>query len=65
MKLTDTTDSDQAQAHDQITSDDNQPKFTHELAAGGAAYFAAREYEKHCDENGTLFPYLKSLNDMH
>ena len=52
-----TADSDQAQAHDQIVNGgDNRPQFTHELAAGGAAYFAAREYEKHCDANGTFLP---------
>jgi Protein of unknown function (DUF3759) len=56
--LTIATDSDQAQAHDQIVNsgDDNRPEFTHELAAGGAAFFAAREYEKHCDANGTVSP---------
>lgn len=47
-------DSQQAMAHDQITNyDDNKPEFTHELAAGGAAYFAMHEYEKHCAANGT------------
>jgi len=45
-------DSDQAQAYQQSTDPDNQPKFTHELAAGGAAFYAAREYEKHCEANG-------------
>ena len=61
-ELTVIADSDQAQAHDQIVNGgDNQPEFTHELAAGGAAYFAAREYEKHCDANGTSHLVRQSL----
>lgn len=56
--LTLSTDSDQAQNYQQIQDPDNQPEMTHELAAGGAAYFAAREYEKHCDENGKLPTFL-------
>jgi hypothetical protein len=64
-KLTATIDSDQAQAHDQIVNGgDNQPEFTHELAAGGAAYFAAREYEKHCDANGTSRSLRKTLTSL-
>jgi hypothetical protein len=63
MNLTVTADSDQAQAHDQIVNGgDNKPEFTHELAAGGAAYFAAREYEKHCDANGMPLHPLQSYN---
>ena len=50
------TDSDQAQNYQNFTQSDpdNQPKFSHELAAGAASYFAAREYEKHCAENGMI-----------
>ena len=39
---------------------DNRPEFTHELAAGGAAFFAAREYEKHCDANGKPSSHAKA-----
>lgn len=31
---------------------DNKPKFTHELVAGAAAYYAADKYEEHCEANG-------------
>ncbi|MCJ1473882.1 hypothetical protein MMC13_002537 [Lambiella insularis] len=44
-------DSDQAQASQQLQSD-NQASFTHELIAGAASYEAAKAYENHCNQNG-------------
>eukprot|EP00891_Asterochloris_glomerata_P007935 jgi/Astpho2/7935/Aster-06409 len=38
---------DQQQAHDQLYGDQpHEGKFSHEAVAGGAAFFAMREYEK-------------------
>jgi hypothetical protein len=36
----------------QFQQSDNKPKLSHELVAGAAAYYAANEYEKHCEANG-------------
>jgi len=47
-------DSDQAQSMQQFQNQDpdNQPKLSHELVAGAAAYYAADKYEEHCEANG-------------
>ncbi|TID22683.1 putative phosphoglycerate mutase family protein [Venturia nashicola] len=44
-------DSNQAQAYDQVKSD-NQASLSHELIAGAASYEAMKAYEKHVAENG-------------
>ncbi|KAJ6531779.1 hypothetical protein B0H19DRAFT_1272973 [Mycena capillaripes] len=46
-------DSSEAQAYDQIsTGKVHKSDISHELLAGAAAFAAARQYEKHCEENG-------------
>ena len=50
----------------QFQDPDNQPKFTHELIAGAAAYYAAGKYEEHCEANGKTFPlFLSGKNTIH
>jgi len=45
-------DSDEAQAHTEITNAPHKAKLSHELIASGVAYEAAREYEKHVEKHG-------------
>jgi hypothetical protein len=44
-------DSDQAQAHSDVTGG-NQATFSHEVIAGAAAYEASKAYENHVAANG-------------
>ncbi|PVG02531.1 hypothetical protein CPB86DRAFT_697391 [Serendipita vermifera] len=44
-------DSDEAQAHQQLTSG-HKAEWSHELIAAAASYEAAKAYEKHVSENG-------------
>ncbi|KAM0751453.1 hypothetical protein T439DRAFT_325589 [Meredithblackwellia eburnea MCA 4105] len=46
------SDSQQAQAYDQVQSGENKSSWSHELIAGAAAFEAARAYEKHVAANG-------------
>ncbi|CAE6419670.1 unnamed protein product [Rhizoctonia solani] len=46
------SDSDQAQAHNQVTQAPHEAQWSHELIAGAAAYEASKAYEKHAAENG-------------
>ncbi|TVY23125.1 hypothetical protein LHYA1_G007829 [Lachnellula hyalina] len=47
-------ETDERQAYDQFQQapDEHKAKMSHELVGGAAAYYAAREYEKHCAQNG-------------
>ncbi|KAE9410554.1 hypothetical protein BT96DRAFT_805661 [Gymnopus androsaceus JB14] len=46
------SDSDQANAWDQVNNAPHKAELSHELLAGAASYEAAKAYEKHCAENG-------------
>ncbi|KJK84207.1 hypothetical protein H634G_00570 [Metarhizium anisopliae BRIP 53293] len=48
----DTYDSDQAQAYDQVTNRPHEAKWSHELIGGAAAFEAAKAYEDHVARNG-------------
>ncbi|EIW79545.1 hypothetical protein CONPUDRAFT_144799 [Coniophora puteana RWD-64-598 SS2] len=45
-------DSDQAQAHDQVTNAPHKSELSHQLIAAAASYEAAKAYEKHVAKNG-------------
>ena len=66
------TDSDQAQAAQQLQNNqpDNQASFSHELIAGAASYEAAKAYENHCAANGRslyflISPFISLKNSYH
>ncbi|KAI0774284.1 hypothetical protein C8Q74DRAFT_1269269 [Fomes fomentarius] len=44
--------SDEAQAYDQVVNAPHEAKLSHELIAAAASYEAAKAYEQHCDANG-------------
>ncbi|KIM84851.1 hypothetical protein PILCRDRAFT_67324 [Piloderma croceum F 1598] len=46
------SESDEAQAHAELTNAPHKASVTHELLASGIAFEAAREYEKHVEKNG-------------
>ncbi|KII95165.1 hypothetical protein PLICRDRAFT_25752 [Plicaturopsis crispa FD-325 SS-3] len=46
------SDSDQAQAYDQVTNAPHKAELSHELIAAAASYEAAKAYEKHVEANG-------------
>ncbi|PHH68645.1 hypothetical protein CDD82_377 [Ophiocordyceps australis] len=54
-------DSDQAQAHYQVTNEpQHKAKWTHELLGGAAAYEAAKVYENHEAQNGRPKSHAKA-----
>ncbi|KAF8974527.1 CipC-like protein [Flammula alnicola] len=46
------SDSDQAQAYEQVVNAPHKAELSHELIAAAASYEAAKAYEKHCAANG-------------
>ncbi|KAJ7752609.1 hypothetical protein B0H16DRAFT_1545921 [Mycena metata] len=54
------SDSDQAQAYEQVTNAPHKAALSHELIAAAASYEAAKAYEKHCAENGQPESHAKA-----
>ncbi|KAH7254444.1 hypothetical protein FSOLCH5_011503 [Fusarium solani] len=46
------SDSDQAQAYDQVVNRPHEAEWSHELLGGAAAFEAAKAYENHVSRNG-------------
>ncbi|KDQ64533.1 hypothetical protein JAAARDRAFT_117899 [Jaapia argillacea MUCL 33604] len=46
------SESDQANAYNEVNASPHKAHVSHELIAAAASYEAAKAYEKHCEENG-------------
>ncbi|KDQ54515.1 hypothetical protein JAAARDRAFT_160537 [Jaapia argillacea MUCL 33604] len=47
-----TSNSQEAQAYEQVNSSPHKSHLSHELIAAAASYEAAKAYENHCQKNG-------------
>ncbi|KAF9223393.1 hypothetical protein BS17DRAFT_754420 [Gyrodon lividus] len=56
-----THDSDEAQAHAQVTDESHTAKLSHELIAAAASYEAAKAYEHHVAKNGKPVNHQKAV----
>ncbi|KAM5540524.1 hypothetical protein V8D89_005982 [Ganoderma adspersum] len=54
------SDSDEAQAYEQVTNAPHQAKLSHELIAAAASYEAAKAYEDHVAKNGQPDSHAKA-----
>jgi len=54
------SDSDQANAYDQVVNAPHKAELSHELTAAAASYEAAKAYENHCKENGKPESHAKA-----
>ncbi|KAF8805503.1 CipC-like protein [Phlegmacium glaucopus] len=54
------SDSDQAQAYDEVTNAPHKAKLSHELLAAAASYEAAKAYEDHVAANGQPDSHAKA-----
>ncbi|KIJ62820.1 hypothetical protein HYDPIDRAFT_41531 [Hydnomerulius pinastri MD-312] len=56
-----THDSEEAQAHSQVTGGGHTAKLSHELIAAAASYEAAKAYEHHVAKNGKPANHQKAI----
>ena len=54
------SESDEAQAYDQVVNAPHQAKLSHELIAAAASYEAAKAYEDHVAKNGQPDSHAKA-----
>jgi len=54
-------DSEEAQAHEQVTNAGHKASLSHELIASAASYAAAHAYEKHVEKEGKPVNHAKAL----
>ncbi|RPD67153.1 hypothetical protein L226DRAFT_565900 [Lentinus tigrinus ALCF2SS1-7] len=58
------SDSDQAQAYDQVVNAPHKAELSHELIAAAASYEAAKAYENHCEREGKPESHEKAKEIM-
>ncbi|KAG5351314.1 hypothetical protein E4T56_gene11416 [Termitomyces sp. T112] len=58
------SDSDQAQAYNQVTNAPHKAELSHELIAAAASYEAAKAYENHVATNGRPDSHAKAKEIM-
>ncbi|KAF8693222.1 hypothetical protein AX14_002286 [Amanita brunnescens Koide BX004] len=54
------SESDEAQAYEQVTNAPHKSKLSHELIAAAASYEAAKAYEQHVQANGKPVSHAKA-----
>jgi len=54
------TESDEANAHQEVENAPHKSEISHQLLAAAASYEAAKAYEKHCEDNGKPDSHAKA-----
>jgi len=54
-------DSDEAQAHEQVTNAPHKASLSHEAIAAAASFAAAKAYEKHVESQGKPVNHAKAM----